>query len=753
MDKPGKIHIGLFVVLILFFLGQGLFLVHFHSLAEDEAIHQTAGILYLRTGNFEGGFDNPPLVQLLFGLPYHLGMSHWEFTSSAPPIAGRMVNLLLGAMLCIVIALFSYRLFGPTGALLSLFLAVTSPSIIAHSTITTLDTGPALFLICSFYFLYECHHSEKKWYSLLAALFLALATGTKYTVFVLYPFVIVLLILAFWLHKRSWRQIALELCLGTFIIWFTLSALFLFKGTFVAKEGTSDGVFLQLFKWLAPTALVDALKNKLFQASTEIVQVFLGKLIVVDVRLYAGVLLFKVLPGTLLLLIAFLYLTKIHRKNVFPSSLYTIAPAFVFWFFFNFNKTYCGIRHLLPVLSFTFVALGFVGQKCRERKELALFVALALTVNFLSCLISFPFHMSYFNTLGWSLTKGNFVIGTSDSDYGQEDKAMEKAIKDIPADLPLLLCPTPSMHPRMGYVAVNGESVNHENAYPWLDHFTPHKRIGGSWLLYRLPETSFKSLAKSNSWPHVALHLEATLNERKYGEVVKLGRTYLNSHSNVWPYILQSLIYMDKLDYCIKERVPPNSQRWQAIASELLGQGRGRLMEQQARAMLSLTELSPFHSFPYRKRFFASPLGYSAMKGSRQREIMQFVGSQLFDEKKFAQALPYMLATMPKSKRTIACEKFVKVMKTKKMDDTILGIVHSGPFSHHATKEILFELKRFRRQNPDSYWVIIAHHYLRVLQRRGVVTGNFGFGTMFDRVNEMGHHRRQRNLLNESAHK
>ena len=77
------------------FVGQGLYLVNWHTLVGDEVIHVVAGVLFWRTGVFEGGFDNPPLLQYLHGLPYELQLSSYELVSTQRPIAARLIYYFL----------------------------------------------------------------------------------------------------------------------------------------------------------------------------------------------------------------------------------------------------------------------------------------------------------------------------------------------------------------------------------------------------------------------------------------------------------------------------------------------------------------------------------------------------------------------------------------------------------------------------------------------------------------------------------
>jgi hypothetical protein len=149
----------------------------------DETPHLAAGVSYLETGDFRLNPEHPPLVKVLAAAPLVLlgrgggdyrsrvwngaplsdadprrsRAAEWEFGfrllnggPSAPrdPSArltpARSVILVLGALLSLVVYAWSRALFGAPAGLLALTLAVTCPTLLAHSRLVTTDLPAAL---------------------------------------------------------------------------------------------------------------------------------------------------------------------------------------------------------------------------------------------------------------------------------------------------------------------------------------------------------------------------------------------------------------------------------------------------------------------------------------------------------------------------------------------------------------------------------------------------------------------------------
>ena len=143
------------------------------SLTFDEVGHATAGYTYWRFNDYRLDPENGNLPQRIAGLPllwggfsfpsidsaawrqsnYFLLGDQWfnrmGHDAAAMLARGRAACGLVAVALGALVWLWSRRLYGPPGAMLSLALFVLSPTILANGALMTSDTAGALFLLAS----------------------------------------------------------------------------------------------------------------------------------------------------------------------------------------------------------------------------------------------------------------------------------------------------------------------------------------------------------------------------------------------------------------------------------------------------------------------------------------------------------------------------------------------------------------------------------------------------------------------------
>lgn len=183
----------------------------------DEVAHLPAGISYWQTGTFRLYPHNPPLVKMAAALPVVLAgpetdslytRPSWEVS---PPIhssfahefmaengdryfelftLGRLVIPMFSAIGGLAVFLWSRRLYGPWGGLLSLTLWAFCPNILAHARLVTSDVGAtALGVLATFLFWRYLKRPSSR-LATVAGLALGLATLAKFSnvlLFVLWP--------------------------------------------------------------------------------------------------------------------------------------------------------------------------------------------------------------------------------------------------------------------------------------------------------------------------------------------------------------------------------------------------------------------------------------------------------------------------------------------------------------------------------------------------------------------------------------
>ncbi len=133
----------------------------------DEPSHLTAGMSFLKTGDFRLAPDHPPLAKIWAAAPLLLMDQHWPGPDVPSweqckqydygkkwlfelndgdrlliPARLMMVVLLLGT--CVAVYALARTMFGPAAAFLALVLAAFSPTLLAHGRLVTTDLALAL---------------------------------------------------------------------------------------------------------------------------------------------------------------------------------------------------------------------------------------------------------------------------------------------------------------------------------------------------------------------------------------------------------------------------------------------------------------------------------------------------------------------------------------------------------------------------------------------------------------------------------
>ncbi|MEW6776543.1 MAG: hypothetical protein AB1405_09640, partial [Bdellovibrionota bacterium] len=179
------------------FLALGAFGIRYASQTCDEGLLLVSGYSYFATGDFRINQDHPPLGKLLLALPVYLferpafspDPAAWE-TARTRPVAGwviakeflygpamdadrilglgRLTALAAGFLTILLIGLWSYRLWGWNGAAASVALASFDPTLLAHSSLATLDALLAFFFFLTAFSLFEYERTGKKRFLLVA---------------------------------------------------------------------------------------------------------------------------------------------------------------------------------------------------------------------------------------------------------------------------------------------------------------------------------------------------------------------------------------------------------------------------------------------------------------------------------------------------------------------------------------------------------------------------------------------------------
>ncbi len=240
MTCPGRcrklIGLAVLVLLLLVYWSVAVSATLDKSSAFDETAHLTAGYSYWRTGDFRLQPENGNLPQRFAAIP--LLFSSPSFPETDRPIwqqsnvwlmgydffyregnnpdrllfQGRATMAMFGLGVALLVYFWSRRLFGPTGALLSLVLCIVCPTMLAHGPLITSDMAAAFFFLAAAGSWWRVLHHISVATVLLCALSLSGLFLAKYSAVLFLPMAFLLLLLRLWgrlplsIHFGRWQR-------------------------------------------------------------------------------------------------------------------------------------------------------------------------------------------------------------------------------------------------------------------------------------------------------------------------------------------------------------------------------------------------------------------------------------------------------------------------------------------------------------------------------------------------------------------
>ncbi|MDB5349573.1 MAG: hypothetical protein JWN86_820 [Planctomycetota bacterium] len=177
----------------------------------DEVNHLPAGISYWQTGTFKLYRHNPPLVKLIAAWPVRgavmkplFDLPDWRTDSPPQALFGsefmrlnakyyfelftvpRTLMPLFSVLGGLVVFVWSRRLWGGLGGLLSLILWCACPNILAHARLVTSDAAAASIGVAATFLFWRYLHDPRWSRAALAGIVLGLAQLTKFSLLLLY---------------------------------------------------------------------------------------------------------------------------------------------------------------------------------------------------------------------------------------------------------------------------------------------------------------------------------------------------------------------------------------------------------------------------------------------------------------------------------------------------------------------------------------------------------------------------------------
>ncbi len=470
-----------------FALVAGLLAIHFalavgskerESTTSDELAHLTAGFSYWQNQDYRLQPENGILPQRWAALPAVLagtkqpplagnprwrtsdvwGFGHEFFYETGDNhfprlMAGRAMIALFSVATGLLVFLWSRRLFGDAGAVVSLVFFTFEPTFLAHGALVTSDVCSAFFLLASVGAWWRhLHDGRARWWWLSAGTF-GLACVAKFSAPLLLPvFVALALVRAFapaplQLLGRTWASrggkfgAAALSALGQglvagLIIWAAFGFRFAAANpalppfdnfiwpwaTLDAELGASGKLFRALAAWrVLPEAYIYGMAY--VKASMQVRSAFLNgaysttgwPAFFIYAFAYKTTLALLVASGTALVLL-------VRRSR---DTWYRFAPLaalfVVYWAFSITSHLNIGHRHILPTYPVLFIAAGTLGAWLASRRTAWVLPVVALLGWHVTESVRVaPHFIAYFNAFAGGPENGHRHLVDSSLDWGQD---------------------------------------------------------------------------------------------------------------------------------------------------------------------------------------------------------------------------------------------------------------------------------------------------------------------------------------------
>ncbi len=538
----------LVILLLLVFATQGLLLIQKTSPTADEvAFNIVNGYVNLLTRDYRMSPANPALLREWMALPWlwirpklNLEKKSWKEADSVPFAQGffykdnraladrllyssRAMILVLGLLIGVFVFLWSRRLYGEWGGVLSTAFYVFCPNFIAHASIATTDIGVSLFSFIAAYFLWrylECPKVKDFW---LLAISFGFACAAKFNALIFGPvFLVIILIKKGWWSflKASWLLVATAF----FIVWASYG--FEFRpllGGGVPRVEEKLSYIAAISNSLMPgnDALKAGLQKMALETPIPMPSYLLGLAGIIrshrlsylhyalgqwttGTQWYYYLLSFAIkmtVPFLLLLVLRTVFFKK-SKSESGNEDLVILLPVAVVLLVTFFDTTAVGVRYLFPVIPPLFVWIGGLAQLSFKswRWRWGLLLLTALNV----CLVipNFPNYLSYFNSFAGGVRGGHRLVRGSDADWGQGLKELkryldQRGIKTIgleyfgsadPTFYGILFEKFSDKEYQVPSKKVYAVSVFYLEHADWTRHYEPAALVGGSIFIFDFRE-------------------------------------------------------------------------------------------------------------------------------------------------------------------------------------------------------------------------------------------------------------------------
>jgi hypothetical protein len=525
----GERHIQLIVLglAIGVFVVQGIVAARTNTPTPDEFAYVPEGVYHWRTGDLTFDITNPPLIKMVMALPLlamdlridtdprwrdnRTGWGPWIFGTHFLEVnqaryldvyfAARLVIVAIAVALLLLLFWYARSLLSPLAAAGAVVLYATTPTVVAHSAVATLDIGVTFLIFAAFVALEHFTARKTLDWAFAAGVCLGLAFAAKGVAAVFFP--LVPLLVAF--EWRDWdaagvRQIikgGVAIAVGA---WFAVQLSYGFSG------------------FPLPGPLLDSVRFQMAASSAGEFPAFLnGQWSPTGWWYYYLVAFLLKTPIATLVLVAVGCIAVVQRWRRDRANIWIVAPPILLLYVlsFHYGKNY-GIRYLLPAFPFLVLLAGRgIDMLLRLGSSGGIAVSVLLAWQIAACALSTPQQLAYFNELAGGTDHARHLLLDSNLDWGQDLGRLKEYMDangieniclgyfgHVDPHLYGIDYTFPPTQPAPGRCAISanflagypygityaGEKVLsvRQGVWSWLDRYQPIARVGSSIYIFDL---------------------------------------------------------------------------------------------------------------------------------------------------------------------------------------------------------------------------------------------------------------------------
>jgi hypothetical protein len=491
-------------------LGLAVLSLRQESAIMDEVAHIPAGYSYLSQRDMRLNPEHPPLLKDLSAIPllfikdinFPSQLYSWttkvngqwdfgfNFLYNSGNDADKIIFWSRLPMLLLLIALgffiwrWTKKLYGKWPALLAVFLFALAPTFIAHGRYVTTDVGAAFGFFIAIYFFIKWLQEPNKKNLILAGVFFGIAQLIKFSLFLLFPYFGLLLLIWIFIkwqeNKKFFKTLitySLKFLLILIIGYILIYPVYLFHvSNYPAERQISDTDFIASnfpFKpihkplvWMAEKPILRPYAQyflglfMVFQRATGgNTTYFLGDVTNKGWSHYFPIVYLIKTPFTLhILTILALLLLALPRSEKAKRSKQKIAGwlkkyfveismlifLVVYWAVSIKSNLNIGVRHILPTFPFVYILISgqikrlFDYIKKLEPRRGKYLILIGWNVLIVTCLVLyglssfsiFPYYLTHFNELVGGSGNGYKYVTDSNLDWGQDLKRLAKWVDE-----------------------------------------------------------------------------------------------------------------------------------------------------------------------------------------------------------------------------------------------------------------------------------------------------------------------------------